>query len=374
MIMSGFTVLSTVLGTNILFEWIKLNDFVKFDSACNSHSTRSAFLKYCESGTLKNEFIDLRSPEQIQWFITRKLKLRKLSTSLLEYRDGIDKLLSKLLVCVGSHVKEIGISPNISFTSEQIVHVNTIIAQNCLNIQVVEITTESTEMEISPLLCALKYIQELYISDSNFPSASCYIIANMCAMNLKILYLDSIDDVCDAGLTVLAGKCPELEQLCIKHCKHVTVKGVLALVKTTPKLTVLNITISDLSDTDITTIAQHCPMLHTIGIDAMLITDVGIQAIVRYCTQLHTINVKNCVNISTGYSFFRNLHKLTIFNCPTLTDTMVATIVQNNPLLESLILSHCKRLTYTTVLSILDVCLCIQPVKTILLSTVISPL
>ena len=97
-------------------------------------------------------------------------------------------------------------------------------------------------------------------------------------------------------------------------------------------------------------------MLHTIGIDAMLITDVGIQAIVRYCTQLHTINVKNCVNISTGYSFFRNLHKLTIFNCPTLTDTMVATIVQNNPLLDCILLNGCPQLTAAAVVSILHGC------------------
>ena len=283
-----------------------------------------------------------------------------MSISFLKWQEGLDSLLSELLDSIGSHIKEFEISPDSSLSSEQIVCLNAIIVQKCLNVQKIEVAGRCTDLELTPLLSDWKYIQELIISDCKMTSAILYIIANTYARKLKCLSLQSIPDICDAGLTALAGNCLELEKLNILWCRSITSKAILTLVQTIPNLTILRISMPDLTDTDITTIAQHCPMLHTLAIDAMLITDVGIQTLVSHCTQLRTLDLRNCMNISTGFSLFRNLHELTIFNCTTLTDTMVATIVQNNPFLESLILSYCKRLTYTAVLSILDVCLCIH--------------
>ena len=161
----------------------------------------------------------------------------------------------------------------------------------------------------------------------------------------------------DRGITALAGKCPELQTLYIIHCDLVTAKGLMTLIKATPKLSQLYVQIEDLADADITTITQYCPKLHTIDLGfTSLVTDVGIQTLVSHYTQLRTIEISRCTSISTGYCLFRNVHNLNIYDCTTLTDTMVATIVQNNPLLESLSLSHCPQLTSTAVLSILYGC------------------
>ena len=353
--MIEFTSLPIAVGCNIINDWIKLKDLVRLDSAYCNHSTRSSFLSYCQSGTLEKDEIELLSLDQIQWFVTRKWKFRKLSIYSLNWQEGIVKALSELLAYVGGNIKELTICPDSSLSDLQLVCFNTIIAQNCRNIQKVNITTRSTDMELAPLFFLLKSVREWDISHCNITSASLYIIANMCAMNLKILFLRSVD-VYDAGLTVLAGKCPELEELSILHCDRVTAMGVVALVKTTPKLTVLEITMSDLTDIDITTIAQHCPMLYSLGMDAQLLTDAGIQAIVSSCTQLRIIDFDNGINISTGFSLFRNLEELRLSNCLSLTNEMVASIVQNNPFLKYLELYYCTQLTAAAVLTILHGC------------------
>ena len=345
-----FTSLPVAVGCNVISEWITLKDLLNLDRACNSHVTRLAFLKYCQSGTLETEFIELRSLQMIKWFI----KLRKLSTSSLKWQKGIEKYLSELLAAVGCHVKEVEICPDSSGSATQICIINSIISQHCVNTRKVKICN-LTDMEIAPLCCAWKYIQNLNISECEMTSGSFYNIANMC-LNLKYLSLWDIPGICNSGLTALAGNCPELEILFIVFCKRITAKGLVTLVKTTPKLTLLNITISDLSDTDITTITQHCPMLHTLRIYAALLTEVGIQAVASRCTHLQTMHICNCISITTGYIFLRNLNELALYASPTLTDTMVATIVQNNPFLESLLLNGCPQLTAAGVISILHGC------------------
>ena len=353
--MTGFSSLPTSLCAIIISEWIKLKDLVRLDSAYCNHSTRLPYLNSYQSGTLRTECIKLRSPKMMQWFISRSLKFRKLSTILLKWQEGIDILLSELLANIGSHVKEISIRPSRKLSSLQIICFSTIFAQNCMNIQKAQLTGELSDSEIAPLLCAWKSIQELDFKDCEITSGSFFILSNICS-NLKRLTLNIIDDVSDAGLTALAGKCPELHTLTILFCDNITVKGVLAFVVTTPKLNVLRITMSYLTDTDISTISQHCPMLHTIGIDAMSVTDVGIQALVNHCPELIGVYLINSAVISSGFTLFRNLKHLKIHNSPTITDTMVAAIVQNNPLLEYLILYNCTQLTFKAVLTILQGC------------------
>ena len=354
--MNGFSALPIVVGSNIISEWVIFKDLINLDNACNSHLSRSAFLIYCQSGTIKTGHIDLESSGQIQWFIIRKLRFQKVSTSILKWQEGIDTLLSELLNSIGSHIKEFEICPHSSLSSEQIVCLNAIIVQKCLNVQKIEIAARSTDLEFTPLLSDWKYIQELIISDCKITSASLYIIANTYAKKLKCLTLQSIPAICDAGLTALAGNCLELEKLNILWCRSITSKAILTLVQTIPNLTILRISMPDLTDTDITTIAQHCPMLHTLAVNAMLLTEVGIQAVVSHCTQLRTIDICNCILISTGLRLLLNLHMLSLCACPTLTDTMVATIVQNNPLLDCILLNGCPQLTAAAVVSILHGC------------------
>ena len=209
---------------------------------------------------------------------------------------------------------------------------------------------------MEPLLSAWKSIQELILSYCNITNRIFYSLANHLG-KLKNLTLFCMPDICDAGLTALAGKCPELVELLILHCDRVTAKGMINLVKTTPKLSMLRISMSDLTDIDMTTIAQHCPILHTVELsNARLVTDVGIQAIVSGCFQLSCIQLSKCTSISTGLCLLRNLKRFDIYDNPTLTDTMVVNIVQNNPFLELLKLSHCPRLTYAVVLTILHGC------------------
>ena len=160
-----------------------------------------------------------------------------------------------------------------------------------------------TDIELAPLLCVWKSIQTLQFNDLNITSASLYIIANICSINLKCLCMDCID-ICDHGLSALTGKCPELQAIFIDKCNRVTAKGLVALVLTTPKLIQLHVHISTLTDADITTIAQHCPMLYTLALDANLITDLCIQSIVSHCSQLHSLYLLNCTAISTGFSLY----------------------------------------------------------------------
>ena len=370
--MTGFASIPIVVGSNIICEWIELKDLVNLDNACNNHLSRSAYLSYCQSGTIKTGHIDLESSGQIQWFIIRKLRFQKVSISFLNWQEDINTLLSELLDSIGSHIKEFEICPHTSLSSEQIVCLNAIIVQKCLNVQKIEVTGCCTDLELTPLLSDWKYIQQLIISDCKMTSAILYIIANTYTRKLKCLSLQSIPDICDAGLTALAGNCPELEELNILWCRRITSKAMLTLVETIPNLTILRISMPDLTDSDITIVAQHCPMLHTLAVNAALLTDVGMQAVVSHCTQLRTIDICNCILISTGLGLFLNLHKLSLFECPTLTDTMVATIVQNNPLLDCILLYGCPQLTAAAVVSILQGC-CELNTLTVTSSTITTP-
>ena len=356
--MMEFVSLPIAIGSSIISEWIDLNDLVMLDSACNSRSTRSAYLSYCQFGLLKHQCIELVSYEQIQWFLTRKLMIRKLSTSSLKWQERVDLALSELLAVIGGNVKEISFYTDITRLSVHSYCLNTIVAQNCRNIQKVEISDQSTDMELSPLLFLLKSVSEWDISYCNITSASLYALATSSTETIKHISLYATNQVCDIGITALAGKCPKLESLCIDHCEPVTARGVLTLIRTTSNISKLYLGIDNLTDIDITTIAQHCPMLYSLGIDAPLVTDAGIHAIVSSCTQLRIIDLDNCMNITTGFGLFRNLHEFRIQNSPTLTDTMVATIVQNNPFLEYVRISQCTsiKLTYSAVLCILQGC------------------
>ena len=350
---SGFTSLSNDLGSCIISEWIELKDLIRLDYACNNHSIRSAYLSYCQGGTIKTELIQLRSINQIQWFINRELKFLIMSTSLLQFQRGIYNYLNELLVKIGGDIEEIHICPHSSLTPAQIVRFNNIIAQNCLNLQELNVSGNIKDKDISALL-TLQHLEDLNFTYCNISSKSFYIIANICDQLIS-LSLQNIS-VCDAGLTALAGKCPDLKELFIVNCQNVTAKGVLAIVQTTPYLTSLSVLINDFTDATMTTIAQHCPRLQTIEITTSLVTEAGIQTLFKHCFELRTIFFGNFISISIGFTLIRNLHELSIYDCPTLTDTMVATIVQNNPFLKRLKLSRCTQLTSAAVLTILRGC------------------
>ena len=224
---SGFTSLSNDLGGCIISEWIELKDLVRLDYACNNHSIRSSFLSYCQSGTLLAETIKLRSINQIQWFINRELKFLIMSTSLLQFQRGIYNSLNELLVKIGGDIEEIHICPHSSLTPAQIVRFNNIIAQNCLNLQELNVSGNIKDQDISPILLSQQNIKDLNFICCNISSKSFYIIANICAQLIS-LSLQNVG-VCDAGLTALAGKCPDLKELFIVNCQNVTAKGVLAL-------------------------------------------------------------------------------------------------------------------------------------------------
>lgn len=249
--MTVFASLPITVGSSIVSEWIGLKDLVRLGSACNSHLARSAFLCYCKAGTLSTYFVNIQSMEQIRWFINRKLKFRKLGISLLVWQEGIENSLRELLDSVGSHVKEIKISHRYEspLSSMQFLSLHTLIAEKCINMKKAKIMGPNTDVEIAPLLCGWKSIQVVDISCCSVTSAICYIMVNICKQ-LQCLTLFCNLDICDSGITALAGKCPELEELHIIDSARVTCRGLISLIKTTPKLSILSIQITDLTDID----------------------------------------------------------------------------------------------------------------------------
>ena len=354
--MVGFTSLPTAVGSNIIGEWIKLKDLSNLDCAYCNHSTRIAYLNYCQSAALKTEIIELKSLQLMKWFIYRHLKFQKLSTWLLKWQEVTDDLLSELLADTGSHIKTLRLLPFGQPLSKKRLNINKIIAEYCVN--VVELDVVSGGMnddEIAPVFNSLKHIQYLSVKENLITSKSFYILARNSSnlTSLRMFYLQ----VCDKALTALAANCPALHTLFINNCRHITGKGVSSLTQTTPYLTVLSLNVPNLTDTDIIAISSHCPQLHTIHIiRAGSVTDTAIQVIVSHCSQLRSVYIDNCSLISSGYCLFRNLHELLISTSTTLTDTMVVAIVANNPFLRHLALMNCSILTSASVLSILHGC------------------
>ena len=228
--MVGFTSLPTAVGSNIIGEWIKLKDLSNLDCAYCNHSTRIAYLNYCQSATLKTEIIQLKSIQLMQWFIYRHLKFQKLSTWLFKWQEVTDDLLSELLADTGSHIKTLRLLPFVHVSKKRL-NINKLIAEYCVNIVELDVVSGGmNDDEIAPVFNSLKHIQYLSVKENLITSKSFYILARNSSnlTSLRMFYLQ----VCDKALTALAANCPALHTLFINNCRHITGKGVCSLTET----------------------------------------------------------------------------------------------------------------------------------------------
>ena len=72
-------------------------------------------------------------------------------------------------------------------------------------------------------------------------------------------------------------------------CPKMNDEGVVALVKTTPKMGFIALTGTSCTEASLLAIAEHCPALFKIGVPIEGTTDAGILALARNCPKLKCI-------------------------------------------------------------------------------------
>ncbi len=140
------------------------------------------------------------------------------------------------------------------------------------------------------------------------------------------IHMDYCSEVSDAGLDILAKSCPRLEDVMIKY-SSVTVAGIAnfgqqcpdihtlrlcyelyAIDGTTPAACLAEdfkalktIEIPSVSDADVFTLAQGCPLLEDVDLSCSdELTDAAVLNLVNFCPGLHSLSLSECELITNA--------------------------------------------------------------------------
>eukprot|EP00899_Mesostigma_viride_P025353 jgi/Mesvir1/6001/Mv00749-RA.1 len=200
----------------------------------------------------------------------------------------------------------------------------------------------------------------------------------------NVLALESLDmsscfSVTNETLTSIAATCPRLRELRLARCKVVTDASIIAIAEHCPLLEVLGVAeCEDVSDASVIIVAERCRSFK--ALDAACcgrvtdesvsvlarrrsgtlrklsvsecpgVTDAGVREIADRCRQLRQLNVSGCTGVTdasvcaVGRGCGR-LQQLFVAGCGGVTDLGVAALAEGCPFLQHLIVSGCPGVT-----------------------------
>eukprot|EP00698_Gefionella_okellyi_P000931 TRINITY_DN1080_c0_g1_i1.p1 TRINITY_DN1080_c0_g1~~TRINITY_DN1080_c0_g1_i1.p1 ORF type:complete len:451 (+),score=79.36 TRINITY_DN1080_c0_g1_i1:1236-2588(+) len=173
-------------------------------------------------------------------------------------------------------------------------------------------------------------------------------LANGCPA-LQVLSLHRCDDITDAGVISLARSCPHLNTLAIdwcgyhvtdvaiealaQSCKHLealnlahlsalTDRSLLALAAGCPHLSIVIVTeCNQMSDHGVCALATSCPNLVEVNVSGTQLTNTSLRALGDHCPRLHSLNVNYCAEVTDeGVLYVFEQCALTEVACDSLTD------------------------------------------------------
>ncbi|KAK7487434.1 hypothetical protein BaRGS_00021275 [Batillaria attramentaria] len=119
-------------------------------------------------------------------------------------------------------------------------------------------------------------------------------VANNCYC-LRELSISDCKGVTDLGLRELSKLGENLRYLSVAKCDKVSDQGVKYIAKYCSKLRYLNVRGCEaVSDHSLEYLACHCPRLRSLDIGKCDVTDEGLQILAQYCPQLRKLSLKSC--------------------------------------------------------------------------------
>lgn len=156
-------------------------------------------------------------------------------------------------------------------------------------------------------------------------------LANYCP-GLSSLNLSKCQGISEIGLFFLAESCRGLTSLNLANCSGINVKNLTGDFKSFPKLTYLNLSLNELTDTILMLFVKLCPELISVDLlSTSNLTDTGVIALAKSCPKLTSLNLLGCTNITESglnaiAQFCSGLTSLSLDGGNKFTETSLSTI------------------------------------------------
>ena len=319
------------LVAEILFNWLRLQDLARFDSAICQKFSRSDFLSILSSERYAYQYYFFWEDQELRWIVDRKVHIANIEGHTTKDQMSLAKALFSFS---GAAMRTINIDGQRQFVNE-----NTqgdqrstnsdgdvlLIAQHCPRLQSLSIVLSDT-----------------VVNDSSFIE-----LARNCTY-LRELDLHNIS-ITDASLQAIAQYLPRLTSFSIAYCMNITVCGLVATAGRCRQLEFLDLTES--TDTVIEAFARGCTKLKTLLLyDCNKLTDNSIVALSQQCSCLARLDVNilygdvNKLITGAGTTLCR-LESLDLNYTVNAGDVMLHSIAQYCPLLIEIVICTNHRVT-----------------------------
>ncbi|XP_074307681.1 uncharacterized protein LOC141642707 [Silene latifolia] len=172
--------------------------------------------------------------------------------------------------------------------------------------------------------------------------------------DLRSLQLTGCKFITDAVLSSLSRNCPNMEELVLQGCTNITDSGLTLLVTACKQLNYLDLNkCTHVGDVGISTVAEACSIsLKTLKLlDCYKVGDAGISALASFCKALETLIIGGCRNVSDkslkplALSCNSSLKNLRMDWCLSITDNSLICILSTCKNLEALDIGCCEEVS-----------------------------
>ncbi|KOM47214.1 hypothetical protein LR48_Vigan07g091800 [Vigna angularis] len=165
--------------------------------------------------------------------------------------------------------------------------------------------------------------------------------------HLEDLVLEHCLGIEDHGLATLQANCKSLKMLNLSKCQNIGHIGIASLTNGAQNLEKLILSSSLVVTTDLAKCLQSFPRLQLVKLDGCLGVESGLKAIGYSCNSLKELNLSKCVGVTDeNVSFLvktnKNLEKLDITCCRTLTPEFIPNLTNSCLRLTSLRMESCS--------------------------------
>ena len=166
----------------------------------------------------------------------------------------------------------------------------------------------------------------------------------------------------DLGLTALAIRFPNLNEVRLFLHHQVTDTGLKALAQHCPRLVNLQLIGStQIGDIGLIALAQHCPNLTHLGLGSTQITDTGLKALAQHCTALTDLALSCCSFVTDSTltllaTNFPHLMSINLHGCSHITDAGLTVLAAHRHNILDLNLNYCSLITDASLIAIAAHC------------------
>jgi hypothetical protein len=345
------------LGADVLSSWLDLKSVARLDQACCNRNLRSKYLDWAAHSTCSEE-IRLNRPKETEWIVSRSVSIAKAAFEIKTTEDRLALVdvgnLPTFIERYGRTIKHL----KITYESGRLrrsdpfpdVALDFIAKLNHCCPAAVVIELKGYAMSDAAILAITegrtKLVRVSVTGCSRITTAAFKHVWTHCKI-LEVLEVQQCGTAGDLFGNVAAG-CPLLRELCyLGSCAQVSLSHPLPLLR--------RLKLSCADSGLVESLASVCPALQTLIIlEGKTVTKDAWALLFDTCTALHHLELAHCAHVD--FTHLRSLRTLCIDDCSTLFDADLVSLVRANPLLESVEVINCWRLTIQSVRKILQDC------------------